>query len=149
MNTKKIFSRRGFSLVELILTVAIMTIIVSIVAPITNKQFDFFDITAERENFLSVLRRARILSITNRNSSPHGVYVATTTYTVFEGVSFAARSTSYDEVYPKLGNAVISGSNQVVFSALAATTSASSFTIVLNNASSTVDVNIEGGISYK
>ncbi len=140
--------KNGFSLTELILTVGIMITVFSITIPFMSKQFAYFDLSVERDRLISNLRRARILSITNRNSLPHGVYISSSTFYVFEGASFASRNQSYDEAYDRRLEINISGGPEILFTPLSGTTSSSTLILTSQNSTSTIVVNPEGSISY-
>ncbi|MST04134.1 MAG: hypothetical protein EXS49_01020 [Candidatus Pacebacteria bacterium] len=140
--------QNGFSLTELVLSIGIMITIFSITVPFISKQFAYFDLSVERDRLISNLRRARILSMTNRNSLPHGVYVSSSTFYVFEGTSFALRNQSYDEVYDRRLEISISGGPEILFTPLSGTTSSSTLILTSQNSTSTIIVNPEASISY-
>ncbi len=148
MKNKKTNSIYGFSLTELILTMGIMITIFALTIPFISKQFSYFDLSVERDRLVANLRRARIMAMTNRNSLPHGLYVASSTFYVFEGTSFASRNQSYDESYDRRPEVGISGGPEVVFTSLSGTTSSSTFILTSQSNSATVVVNPEGGVSY-
>mgnify|MGYP001586075530 FL=1 len=140
--------KKGFSLTELILTIGIMAVVLSFTLPFISKQFSYFDLSVERDRLIGNLRRARILSISNRNSLSHGVYVASSTFYIFEGASFSGRNPSYDEAYDRRPSIDISGGSEIIFSALSGTTSSSTIILTSQSNIATIVVNPEGAISY-
>ncbi len=141
--------RAGFTLVELVVTIGIATILMSLGLFISMDFYRRYTFYAERTTILGALRRAREYSFANANSVPHGVKIIGNQYVIFTGASYAARNAQYDEPIEKSANITASGISEVVFSPLAATSTASG-TITVSNGiqSSDIEINYEGKISW-
>lgn len=90
---------RGFTLVEMVLSVAIMAILIGLSTPVyfsyqTNNEFGLAVETGVRS-----LRRAQLLATNMDQDKNWGTYFATSSITVYVGNSFGSRDTNYDEPY--------------------------------------------------
>jgi len=97
---------------------------------------------------VAILESARNSAMVNRNESSHGVYIGTNDFILFQGSSYVARDVSQDSSFPRYAAITISGPTEIVFSALAGTTTVSSFNIDHRQSSINIYVNSEGTILY-
>ena len=104
---------------------------------------------AERTTILGILRRAREYSLANAHALPHGVAILGGQYVIFTGASYATRNTQYDEPIESSPGITTQGISEVIFSPLAATSTASG-TITISNGiqSSDIEINYEGRINW-
>ena len=105
-------------------------------------------ILSERDTLVSLLTTARGHSLANINQTPHGVYIDTTNFTMFEGATYIAgkssnivithngavlvtgpSSTPFTILFEQLTGDALSGSGTTTFSEGAANS-----TIVINSA---------------
>ena len=138
---------RGFTLIEILIALAILTLLLGITLPLG---WDFYTTTtlqSERDTLAS-LSRARGHALTNRNSAPHGIALAAQTFTLFQGASYAARTPQYDEPFPRTSSVVITGPSEIIFTPLTGETSPATFTLTLGNKNRSVTVNQEGMMEY-
>jgi len=95
---------RGFSLVEMLLSIAIIAIIAGLTAPV------FFSYQADNEFGLAVdtgvrsLRRAQFLAQNMEKDSNWGVNFSTSSITLYSGANYAGRNADYDERYDLASN---------------------------------------------
>lgn len=105
---------------------------------------------AEKDNLVSLLWRARSRALNNVNQSNQGVEIGTSTYTVFEGSSYAARNAALDETFPKASGMNLGGLSEVVFASPDGAVAASG-TISVGNAlkNYSITINAEGAIDWQ
>lgn len=142
-------AQQGFTLIEVLLSVAIISMLVGLSLPVYRafQTKNDLDMTAETVAF--ALRRAQTYSRGIKADSQWGVAVQAGALTVFKGASYAARDTTYDETTTISGTIAVSGLGEVVFSKLAAVPSATgTVTLAVNNDSKTVDINAKGMVTY-
>lgn len=139
----------GFTLIELTIVLAVVAIVAALGTVISLEFYRSRILDSERDQLLSILRRARIAAMNNIYGLPHGVYFSSSTYTLFAGKSYGERDASKDEIFPRSPVVSFAGPPEIVFSPLAATSTASS-TIVLGDGrtTTTLSVNYEGRISW-
>lgn len=129
---------------EMIVVVAIAGILLGMGLPLT---WDFYlksELRAERSNVAQYLRTARTRAMSNRGESAHGMYVATSSFVIFEGSSYAARVAMRDQVFPRSLGITATGTTAFVFAQLSGRSASSSMTLVTSSGSTTVSVNNEG-----
>lgn len=127
----KFHSNKGFTVVEIILVLSI----VSIVAAILIANFAFFQKRTELDNgtqeFVGILKSAQNKTVASDSGSQYGVYVnplaSPNQYTLFKGASYASRDTSYDRNYFLPNNVEfyaisLGGGSEVVFNKLTGAT---------------------------
>ncbi len=141
-------TKKGFTMIELMLIVGILVIIFSMGAPITFEFYQNYQLQSEENKFISFLETARNASMTNLNQLPHGVYRDDDNYIIFEGNSFAARNQIQDQNFPRAKTISVSGPSEIIFDSLSGQTVSSVF--VFNNGikSFNVYVNQEGQINW-
>lgn len=119
---------KGFTLIELILSVAILSIILIISVPLTQRYVVRNDMEALSNIIVQDLYRAQNLARSAENDSSWGVYVQNGSVVVFQGDGFGSRNQSKDESYSFSSNISVTGQNEYVFN---------KFTGRLNNSGST------------
>ncbi|MBI2444722.1 MAG: prepilin-type N-terminal cleavage/methylation domain-containing protein [Candidatus Magasanikbacteria bacterium] len=106
---------RGFSLVELMLTVALIALLAGITLPVYRSYQTNSDRQRVAASLASRLRRAQTLATAVAGDSSWGVAVATGTITVFKGVDYANREAAFDEITDLPRQLTFSGLSEVVF----------------------------------
>lgn len=107
---------RGFTLIEIMLTLALFGIVAGITIPVHQSFQNKNDLDIAATMLAQSMRRAQVLSQASDSDTTWGVYVATSTIAVFQGASYAARDSSYDEVFEMVDSINVSGVQTVVFS---------------------------------
>ena len=144
----------GFSLIETILTVSIMTLCVSIGFAESLSTLSHTYARADRLVLLASIREARAESIhhtcrslTCAGSASHGIYVEHNHITLFEGSSYIKRNATVDLSIPFLSDELVSTVNQVVFTYSGNSTSSTTISITgKDNRTETIQIAIHGGI---
>ena len=141
-------SRRGFSLIELIIVISIATILTSI--SITT----FFSVSEQQSlekdvNYaIALVEKARLQTVNAKNNSQFGVRFASSSITVFQGSTYTAGSPTNTifTLSPKveISSILLSGGAQsTVFELITGKSNATgtvSFRLKTQNASSTIVV---------
>lgn len=139
----------GFTLIELVVVIAVSVVVFGFAFGVGSNFYGNQALIAERDSVLNLLRRARTKAMNNVGQSDHGLYIATTTYVVFEGSSYAARSQDFDEAFPRSNGAAISGPTEIVFTALEGASSVSgTISIASGKGQADISINREGRISW-
>jgi len=109
---------RGFSLIELILSFALIGILVGVSIPVMQS-FQFkSDLDVAIDDTAQRIRRAQALSQLGKGDATWGVYVEPDSIIVFQGTSYATRDTSLDEVTRLARGITPSGMTEIVFDKL-------------------------------
>jgi prepilin-type N-terminal cleavage/methylation domain-containing protein len=91
---------RGFTIVELLIVLALTALLVAMVPPIYGNLEVSAQLNEQTAQIVQTIRTARSRSIARLNSAQHGVYFSTTggtdSYTLYQGATYAGRDASYD-----------------------------------------------------
>lgn len=127
---KPFSQKNGFTLLELLLSVALMSLLAGIAAPM------YLSLQAENEVAIAattvadVLRRGQIRAQAVDGDSAWGVEMVSSTITLFKGNNFAARDQNFDENYKLTATIKLSGLSYVVFNKFSGWTTASGTVII-------------------
>lgn len=91
--------KTGFTLVEVIVVIALITILVLMSAAITGRAFANHQLELAEDELIEVLRRAQLRTIYGESDDQWSVRIDSNAYTLFKGTSYGSRDTSYDEVH--------------------------------------------------
>lgn len=111
-------SVRGFTLIEILLVISIMTIIGVFVPPIGMSFYRAQQLNETSDGLMSALRQAQIFALTDKGNQSYGVYIQQDKYVVFKGAEYATRVESEDLVFPIATSVSVVGPSEVVFSEL-------------------------------
>ena len=136
----------GFTLLEMVLVVAILAAVFSLGIPILYQFYARYQLDSEYQTLRSLFMQARNFSLINRNESSHGLYVDSGDFIVFQGASYASRNVLEDRIFPRSGAISVSGPTELLFSSLAGATASSTFVLNNNYSQKTIYVNSEGAI---
>lgn len=112
--------KKGFTLVELLITIAVLVVILVISAAVFYNLTKKTDLDASRDNIISTLNTARNKTIASEEASQYGVYFDTTS----SPNRYILRDTSFDEIHDLPSAIEISnisfngGGDEVVFKLL-------------------------------
>lgn len=124
-----ILKKHGFTLIEVLIVLTLLSVLAGFGLILTLDSYRRFAFGAQQELLVSLLERARAQSVSNVNQSPHGLHIdaQNSTFTLFQGDSFAERDISQDLIFA--GNPVqsLEGFSDIVFSRLSGTTTPGSF----------------------
>lgn len=141
---------RGFTLVEMLLSVAIISLLAGLSLPVYQsfQNRNELDITAQ--NLASALRRAQTYSRGVSGDSQWGVAIQPNAITLFKGTTFASRDSAYDEPSAVVSSTAVSGLSEVTFAKLSgAPSTTGNVTLTnINNETRVVSINAAGMVSY-
>ncbi|MEN9342033.1 MAG: hypothetical protein RIQ54_289 [Candidatus Parcubacteria bacterium] len=93
---KHTFFQRGFSLVEILLSLALLALVAGIGAPLFVSFQNRNDLDVASVTLVHAMRRAQLLARAVSQDSDWGVSIGTSTITLFQGSSYAARVVASD-----------------------------------------------------
>jgi len=140
----------GFTLVELLLSVVIISMLVGASLPVYESFARRNDLDLTAQNLAQTIRRAETYARAVNGDSAWGIEVQTSTITLFQGTVFASRNTAYDEAIAIPASIVPSGLAEIQFTKFSATpntTGAITLTSTTNDAR-TVTINAKGVVTY-
>lgn len=143
-------AERGFTLLEVLLSVGIMTLILGISLPLFQGFQTRNDLDLTTQSIVEGLRRAEVYARGSSGDTSWGLHVVAGTATVFRGTSYAARDTTVDETITIPSSMTPSGLGDVIFSRFTGypnTTGTITLATTAND-SRTVTLNAKGLVSY-
>ncbi len=139
----------GFTLIELIVTIAMLTTLAGIAIPVYNTFFTSSELNLATEGVVRMLRRAQTYSRGSNFDSGWGVRVQVGSATLYKGSSYATRDTSYDENILIASSMTPSGISEISFSKLTAQPNTTgTITFANQTETRTITVNAKGTVSY-
>lgn len=141
---------KGYTLLEVLLSVAIISIIAGLSVPVFQSFQNKNDLSVATENLSNALQRAQIFSAGIKNDDYWGVKVENSQIILFEGNNFANRDQNFDEVFKISSMISFSGDTELIFDKLTGEPASEAVFILngLNGDSATVSVNKKGAINY-
>lgn len=109
---------RGFTLTELLLVIGIMLIIAIFTSPIGISFYQTQLLNETSDGLTSALRSAQSFARSGKHNHSFGVRILSDSYVLFEGDSYASRVVGEDDIFHISGTVVLSGIDEIVFSAL-------------------------------
>lgn len=143
-------NQRGFTLVELLLSIVIIGLLVGLSTPLYRSFLSSNDLAMTTQQVAEIMRRAQTYARGVSGDSAWSVEVQSSAITLFKGTTFASRDASFDEVISMPGTISASGLGEVQFSKLSAQPNATG-TITLTTGSGetkAVTINAKGMVSY-
>jgi prepilin-type N-terminal cleavage/methylation domain-containing protein len=145
----------GFSLIELILVMALIGIIASFSVVMTLGSLSKSAVTEERDLFVTLLLRStRTASLANIDNVAHGVFIDNNNhqYILFNGTTFNSDDTK-NRIIPYSNNTItfhLNGRNPIVFEQLSGNviSGSSSIAIVNGNVTTTLTIRENGQIDW-
>ena len=140
----------GFTLLEVLLSVVIISVLAGLSAPVYESFVRRNDLGLATQNIAFMLRRAQTYARGVNDDSAWGVKVQSSTVTLFQGSSFATRTPSFDETFAVPGSISVGGLSEVYFSKLdAAPSVAGDITLTsTTNDATTITINSKGMVDY-
>ncbi len=149
---KRINTIKGFSLIEIIVVMAIIGIIMSIGLMFDFNSFKGYYFRSERATLVSILERARSRAMNNYYGTSHGVCFISPNYIIFKGSTCTSGSPD-NELIPA-NQKIYTSSNfsstfpTIVFSQLTGTTTGGTIHITDGLRSGDITINNEGTINW-
>jgi prepilin-type N-terminal cleavage/methylation domain-containing protein len=124
-----IHNKKGLTLVELLVVLAIISTLSVGLSPKIINFYNRYSLDADFQDLIQVIRLAETKAMQSEGSSPYSVHFVTGnggSFTLFRGSNFSGRDSSYDEVHilPTALNLSLSigSSTDIIFSKYEATT---------------------------
>lgn len=144
-------NKKGFTLVEMILAIAMLFVLFGIASPFYQKYQSKNDLDLAVISVAQNLRRAQTLAQGMDANSDWGLYLQSGNMTVFQGTSYATRNSIFDEVISAPSVIVPSGLSEIVFTKFTGLP-ASVGTVTLTNTSinevKNITINSKGMVDY-
>jgi len=138
-------NKNGFSLIELILVVGLLTVIMSTASVFTSRWYLQNNLDGAKNMIISSLRKAQSYSISKKNNLTWGVCLINNTIRMFGGTC-ASPIIKDDYLLPN--NVSLTGLSSFTFTSLRGEPSSSQNMILTgNNKSYTLIINSAGGLS--
>lgn len=154
---KSRFSSFGFTLIEVLVVMTMVSLVLSIALVMNMDDYRGFLFRDERDALVTVLQKARSQAIHNvclggacTDGLPHGVHISGNTYTIFQGSTYDANNSTNQTFQGNDRITVTPTSPDVVFSQLSGQVP-NPWSAQLNDQYSrnlSIQVNIEGRINY-
>lgn len=114
----KLGTKKGFSLVELVLAMAIFGLIITLSTNIDLLDVNRNNLSAAEETLQNAIKISRSNSQAGLEDSEWGVYVDDTTATVFSGPSYSGRTSSLDEIFDLPAGIEFSSTSEIIIDEL-------------------------------
>lgn len=149
MNGNGYKKNQGFVLIELVLVIAIIAVLAGITVPLAQTLQTKNDLELTANGLARTLGRARTLAQAVASDTLWGIYIGTSTYTLFQGTSYATRVTSSDELLDIPPDVSATGTVEFVFSKLYGELTTSSVVTLTTptNDSRILRINVKGVVS--
>lgn len=143
-------SNYGFTLLEVLLSVALITILAGVSLPIYYTLFSKNDLDVAKNQVAQSLGRASFLSQASVADTTWGVEILQGSIVIFKGANYSGRDASYDEMYPISSSIVPSGLSEVVFYRMTGFPESIGAIILTstNGETKTITINSKGSVSY-
>src|SRR5580692_427190 len=107
----KVKSDRGFTLIEIIVVMAIFLITAGFALVVSMDSYRTYNFREQQNLVVGLLEKARSESMENINQQPHGIYINQNPaeYVLFQGLNYAARDTTQDIIFPGNGSYSLGG----------------------------------------
>ena len=143
-------SVRGFTMIEMTLSVAVLAIIFGMTIPMYRNFSIRNDMDIAVTTLVQDYRRAQVLSQITDGDSAWGVHVATGSILIYKGSSYVSRDQTFDEITDISSSISVAGLYDVVFSkqnGFPQSTGTTTFTSI-NNETRNVTINQKGMVDY-
>lgn len=142
-------TNRGFTLVELLLSIAMIGVLSAITAPVWSRIQTKNDLDVATVTLVHSLRRAQALSVASDGDSVWGVETLSGSITVFKGDSYATRDTTYDEVFDLPAAIAVGGPAEITFSKLlGAPSTTGTISLTDGSDSANIVINSKGMVGF-
>lgn len=142
--------QQGFTLLEILLSIAAIGIIMGISIPVSQSFQARNDIDIATVEIAQSARRAQMLSQAVDGDTSWGINIQSGSIILFKGAIYAARDTTFDEVFEAPTSITPSGINEVVFTKFTGLPQITgTITLTSNtNETRTITINAKGVVSY-
>ena len=140
----------AFTLLEMLLSIACITIITFIAIPIYQSFQVRNDLDIAGTTIAQSLRRAQILSVSSDGDSTYGVKVQSGSITIFHGTSYILRDITLDEIFDMPTSIASTGIDEIIFNKLTGFPMSTGSVILTSsiNETRTITINEKGMVTY-
>ena len=110
--------KNGFTLIEIIITVSLLLIILSIGVPYGLRYFRTERLNSASRNLLATLRLAQAYAMNQKGDSDFGVIIQGDKFIFFQGTDYSSRNPAFDQVFDFSDQIEVSGIHEIVFAKL-------------------------------
>jgi prepilin-type N-terminal cleavage/methylation domain-containing protein len=142
--------KKGFTMIEVMLSVALLTAIAGIGSPIYQSFQNKNNLDVTTTTVVQTLRRAQVLAQSVEGDMPWGVKLQSGSLVLFKGDVFETRDTAFDEVFDIPAGVTPSGESEILFSKLTGIpqTTGSMVLSITANETTTIYINEKGTITF-
>lgn len=142
--------QNGFTLLEVLLSIALISVIAGISIPIYQSFQVRNDLDIATTSTVQVLRRAQVLSQASDGDAGWGWKIESGRMVLFKGTSYASRDSLYDEVYDVPMSITPSGVSEIVYAKFTGLPSLFGTVTLTTNTNETrsITINAKGTVSY-
>jgi len=146
----KLPAHKGFTLLELVLSIAIIGLVATVALPVSRAFQVRNDLDIAAVTVAQTMRRAQVLAQGMDGDISWGTRVASGSITLFRGASYATRDASFDEVFDVPTTITPSGLTEVVFSKFTGDPTTTGTLTLTSSDSEVVNliINAKGTINY-
>ncbi len=140
----------GFTLIEVLLSIAIISILAGIGIPVYQSLQVRNDLDVAAVTIAQNFRRAQILSQAMEGDTTWGISIQNQSITLFQGASYAGRNQNFDEVFDVPNSIALSGTQEVVFAKFSGEPYTTGTVTLTTNTNETrnITINTKGMVSY-
>jgi len=125
-------------------------IILAFVSPVAVNFYKSQILSEASDGILSILRSAQNQATFGKNNSDFGIKILSSSYILFEGSSYASRTTSKDASFNISTGVTTTGTDEIVFTNFTGIPNATgSITITSGNETKIIDINAQGHVQYQ
>ena len=143
--------RNGFTLLEVLLSIALIAILVGLSLPVYYTLFSKNDLDVAKNQVAQSLGRAAFLSSASDGDTNWGVKILSGSIIVFKGTNYTSgRDASFDESYPTASSITPSGLTEIVFNKMTGLPQIKGDIILTSTNGETriITINSKGTVSY-
>ncbi len=141
-------TKRGFTLIEILITIAITSIILGAGLLITTGAYQGAILQDQFNLFLSLLEKVRNEAVNNVDNEPHGIRVEEDRYVLFGG-SYYDPVDLENEIVIRADHIPLIGPTEIIFQNLSGeTASDTQFLLSLNGAQRKISVDKSGRLNW-
>ncbi len=140
---------KGFTLLEMVFVIALAGIFVGATFPLAQKYLQRGKLDAAVREFASTARYAQLRSQAGQYDAAWGVKVSSGAITLFQGATYATRTSTYDQAVSIPASFVVTGTSEYDFAKGTGRTTSGTLTITDTSGSSkAVTVNGFGRVDF-
>jgi prepilin-type N-terminal cleavage/methylation domain-containing protein len=141
---------KGFSLIELILVLALISIIGVFSSVFYTRYMFQMAVHDKTEDLKGILREAQSYAMAGKENSNWGVKKETSEFIIFCGDSFENRKQNLDILFKENKNVAVSGFEEVIFEKISGSpkSTLSQVNLSRGNIQEQFSLNLEGAIEY-